>query len=186
MPKISSGSVTEHRQRIRRRVLEAFSELMAERSYDAITMAALAEHAGVGRTAIYHYFPDKESVVVAFASDETEKYLHELQEILQGVLAPPQRLRLYLEQQLTAGERFHMGLGGSLVGHLSTPSRLAIRDHVVAVENVLREILQAGIDGGDFHIDDLPATMSLIHACLNPRHLPTGAVQEFVLRAVSR
>ena len=50
--------------------------------------------------------------------------------------------------------------------------------------NVLRGILESGIEDGSFRIEDLDATMSLIHACLNPRHLPAVTIESFVLRAV--
>ena len=78
VPRISGDSLQQHREQLQQRVFEAFAELMAERSFDAISMAAIAERAELGRTSIYHHFPDKESVVVAFASHETEQYLTRL------------------------------------------------------------------------------------------------------------
>ena len=184
MPRITAGSVEEHREQVHQRVFTAFAELMTERSFDAITMAQLAAAAGIGRTAIYHHFPDKEAVVVAFATHETSRYLDELVTGLEGTDDPVARLRIYVRHQLEAGQRFHMGLGPQLFHFLSPESRLAIRDHVVAVEDVLRGILRAGVTSGDFVVDDEAATLSLVHACLAPRHLPTAAIETFVLRAL--
>lgn len=185
-PRISGESLQEHREQLRRRVFAAFAELMAERSFDAISMAALAERADVGRTSIYHHFPDKESVVVAFASHETEEYLERLREVLTRAATPAEALRLYVRHQLDEGERFHMGLGPQLYGVLGPESRQAIREHVVAVEDVLRGILDSGVADGSFAVEDIDGTMSLIHVCLNPRHVPPTTVEAFVLRAVSR
>ncbi|GAB3199259.1 TetR/AcrR family transcriptional regulator [Nocardioides hungaricus] len=185
MPRISGDSLQEHREQLQRRVFEAFAELMAERSFDAISMAAIAERAELGRTSIYHHFPDKESVVVAFASHETERYLDRLRAVLAEADSPADRLRLYVRHQLAEGERFHMGLGPQLYGVLGPESRQAIREHVVAVEDVLRGIIDAGVAGGSFAVDDVDGTMSLIHACLGPRHLPPTTVERFVLQAVS-
>lgn len=184
MPRISGDSLQQHREQLQQRVFEAFAELMAERSFDAISMAAIAERAEVGRTSIYHHFPDKESVVVAFASHETEQYLERLLSSLTEADEPSARLRLYIKHQVAESERFHMGLGPQLYGFLGQESRQAIREHVVAVENVLQAILDAGIESGEFQIEDVPGTMSLIHACLSPRHLPASTVEAFVLRAV--
>lgn len=184
MPRISGESLQQHREQLQRRVFEAFSELMAERSFDAISMAAIAERAELGRTAIYHHFPDKESVVVAFASHETAEYLERLREVLTEADGPAAALRLYVRHQLAEGERFHMGLGPQLYGVLGPDSRQAIRQHVVAVEDVLRGILEAGVADGTFTIEDLDGTMSLLHACLSPRHLPAQTIESFVLRAV--
>lgn len=185
MPRISASSVEEHREQIQQRIFEAFAALMTEHSFDAITMAKLAAEAGIGRTAIYHHFPDKESVVIAFASHETSRYLDGLRNALSEVNDPVGRLRVYIRHQLEAGQEFHMGMGMQLYGALSNETMLAIRDHVVAVEDVLREILAQGVADGKFLIEDEAATMSLIHACLAPRHLPVAAIEQFVLRALS-
>ena len=184
VPRISGDSLQQHREQLQQRVFEAFAELMAERSFDAISMAAIAERAELGRTSIYHHFPDKESVVVAFASHETEQYLDHLLASLTEAEVPTDRLRLYISYQVAESERFHMGLGPQLYGVLGPESRQAIREHVVAVENVLQGILEAGIAAGEFQIEDVPGTMSLIHACLSPRDLPARTVETFVLRAV--
>ena len=77
-----------------------------------------------------------------------------------------------------------MGLGPQLYSFLGPDSRQAIREHVVAVEDVLHGILDAGIASGAFTIEDVPGTMSLIHACLSPRTLPEHTIESFVLRAV--
>lgn len=184
MPRISGETLQQHREHLRRRVFGAFAELMAERSFDAISMAAIAERAEVGRTAIYRHFPDKEAVVVAFASHETEEYLHRLRGVLAHAERPADRLRLYVRHHLAEGERFHMGLGPQLYGALGADSRQAIRQHVTAVEDVLRGILLGGVADGTFAIEDVEGTMSLLHACLSPRHLPAQTIESFVLRAV--
>jgi AcrR family transcriptional regulator len=184
-PRISGDSLQQHREQLQRRVFEAFAELMGERSFDAISMAAIAERADVGRTAIYHHFPDKEAVVVAFASHETEQYLDRLREVIAAAQSPEEQLRLYVRHHLAEGERFHMGLGPALYGVLGPESRQAIREHVIAVEDVLRSIIDAGVADGSFTVEDVDGTMSLIHACLNPRHLPPTTIEAFVLGAVS-
>lgn len=184
MPKISAASVEEHREQVQRRVFDAFAGLMAEQSFDAITMAQLAAAAGIGRTAIYHHFADKEAVVVAFASQEASRYIDGLRANLAGVDDPVERLTIYIRHQLDAGQQFHMGLGPQLYGALSHDTMLAIREHVVAIEDVLRGILADGASTGRFDIEDESVTISLIHACLAPRDLSQAAVERFVLRAL--
>jgi AcrR family transcriptional regulator len=184
VPRITGDSLAEHREQLQRRVFDAFAALMSERSFDAISMALLAERAEIGRTTIYHHFRDKEAVVVAFASHETARYVDELRDFLSVTDDPAERLRIYVRHHLAAGERFHMGLGPSLYGVLSPDSRLAIREHVVAVEDVLRDILESGRAAGALSFTDTAATMSLIHACLSPRHVPPSTIESFVLRAV--
>lgn len=184
MPRIVGESLVEHRERLRRQVFSAFADLMGERSFDAISMAAIAERAGIGRTAIYHHFPDKESVLVGFATHETTTYVEQLAAALATADDPAEQLRVYVRHHLAAGEQFHMGLGPTIYAQLSETARLEIRDHVIAVEQVLRGVLECGREAGVFTYDDLDATVSLLHACLSPRHLPSATIESFVLRAV--
>ncbi len=185
MPKILGDSLEEHRATTRQRVFEALSTLMGRRSFDAISMAELAAEAGIGRTAIYNHFRDKEAVVVAFASDETSRYVSRLLTALEGTETPGDRLRTYVRHHLDTAEQFHFGLGPELYAMLSRDALVEIREHVLAVETVLRDILESGHSDGTFAFEDLGATIALVHACLQPRGLPSATVASFVVRAVS-
>ncbi|EFQ83789.1 transcriptional regulator, TetR family [Aeromicrobium marinum DSM 15272] len=185
MPKILGGSLEEHRLTTRRRVFEALGTLMVDRSFDAITMADLASAAGIGRTAIYNHFRDKEAVVVAFATDETSRYLDRLEAALAGARTPADRLSTYVRHHVETSAQFHFGLGPELYGMLSQSALLEIRDHVVAVETVLRDILAAGRSDGSFVDEEPAALVALVHACLQPRQVPADAAAAFVVRAVS-
>lgn len=181
MPKISADNLDEHRSQVQQRIFEALAELMDERSFDAISMAQIAAKAGLGRTAIYHHFSDREAVVVAFASHETAQYLERLRADLDEVASPVEKMRTYVHHNLTTGEQFHVGLGPMLSGRLSPASLLEIREHVMAVEGVLRDIVRAGVTSGDFVVTDERATMTMIHACLGARQLPGSEIERFVL-----
>lgn len=181
MPKITGDSLSAHRERIREQVFAAFVDLVGERSFEAITMAQIAERAGVGRTSIYHHFKDKDAVVVAFATHETNRYLEDLDEALTDAVDPPERLRRYVRHHLAEGEQFHLGLGPQVYGMLSADSLREIREHVVAVEAVLRGIIADGVAAGDFVTSDPDAVVPLIHSCLNHRSLPAQVIVDFVL-----
>lgn len=147
-------------------------------------MVDLAAEAGIGRTAIYNHFADKEAVIVGFAGSETSRYLERLAEVLSGVEGPSEQLAAYVRHHIeTQGEQ-HFGFGPEINSQLSRSTLLQIRDHVVAVEGVVRGILDAGITTGEFSIDDIDASVALIHACLQPRHLSADSVAEFVVRSV--
>src|SRR4051812_20858985 len=114
MPKIIGGSLEQHRQQTRRLVFDALTSLLAERSFDAITMADLAAVAGIGRTAIYNHFTDKDAVVVAFASAETDRYLDRLATALAAATDPADAMRIYVRAHLDSSEEFHFGFGPEL------------------------------------------------------------------------
>jgi AcrR family transcriptional regulator len=184
VPRIAAENVPEHRRLVRERIFAAFAELMAEGSYDAISMSKLAQRAEIGRTAIYHHFKDRDAVMVAFATHETSEYVASLQAQLAASEQPAERLRIYVRNHLTLGEKFHMGFGPQVYGGLPEEARQEIREHVVAVEQVLAEILEQGAEQGVFAVTDVDATLALVHAVLGTRHLPAERIEEFVLRAV--
>lgn len=194
MPKITAGTLAEHRTRTRERVLTAFAELLDERGYAPMSLADIAARAGMGRTALYNHFPDKEAIVLAFAMDETTRYVGELEAALVDVSDPSTALRTYVRTQLTLNREFHVGFGPELTALMSKQARLAIRTHVRMVEDVLRRILADGMASGAFAPGDLRTLLSLVHACLQSRHVPDAdgperdqaiaTTEAFVLRAL--
>lgn len=194
MPKITAGTLAEHRTRTRERVFAAFADLMGERGYATISLADIASRAGIGRTALYNHFPDKEAVVLAFAMDETSRYVAELEAALADVAEPTAALRTYIRTQLILSQELHVGFGPELSALLSREAQLEMREHVRVVEDVLRRILADGMAAGDFATADLRTVLSLVHSCLQSRHVPAAASPErelaiatteaFVLRAL--
>ena len=184
MPKIIGGSLEEHREQTRRLVFEGLTTLLAQRSFDSLTMADLASEAGIGRTAIYNHFADKDAVVVAFASAETNRYLARLHGALDGAVGPADSMRTYLREHLASSEEFHFGFGPELYAMLSRESIAEIREHVMAVESVLRTIIEDGVAEGVFTVEDVTSTMSLVHSALSTRRVTPEAVETFVLRAL--
>jgi AcrR family transcriptional regulator len=181
MPKIIGGSLVEHRAQVRRRVFEALVELMDERSFAAVTMADLAERAGVGRTALYNHFADREGVLVAYAGEETREYVARLEADLDASDDPVERLRVYVRHHRDFAESTHLGFGPEVMGVLSRESLSQIREHVHEVERVLRRLLEEGRDAGVLTVDDVGEAVSLVHACLQRREVSRAAAEAFVL-----
>ena len=96
MPKIIGSSLEEHRTEMHRRIFDALSELLGACGYDSVGLADVAKRAGIGRTAMYNYYPDKESLILAFAAAETERFLGELEATLKSASTPIDQLRAYL------------------------------------------------------------------------------------------
>nr|WP_280720470.1 TetR/AcrR family transcriptional regulator [Kocuria sp. JC486] len=59
--------MAEHKERTYASLLQATQELIAEQGIESVSMAEIAKRAGVARTAIYNYAPDKESLLLASA-----------------------------------------------------------------------------------------------------------------------
>lgn len=193
MPKIIGGSLHEHREQTRRRLFDALATLMAERGFDAISLADIAGTAGVGRTAVYNHFSDKEDLLLGFITHETEQYLRRLEESLAGVTDPVEQLHTYIRQQAGLTPVFHLAPGPDLRQVLSRDARSRLREHAATVEEVLRRIITAGITVRELPPQDVQVTVGLVNACLSGRRASDdpeerertlAATESFVLRAV--
>ena len=193
MPKIIGGSLHEHRAQTRQKLFTALSTLMTDRGFDTITLAEIAAAAGVGRTAVYNHFPDKEAMLLGFITHETEQYVHTLERALADVDDPVEKLRTYVRQQARLSRVFHLAPGPDLRTILSKQAQHRLREHVILVETILRDILDEGVETGELPPQDVEVTVGLVNACLSGRLIPESspererciaATESFVLRAV--
>lgn len=193
MPKIIGKSLAEHRERTRTVLFASLEKLMRERGFDAISLADIAAGAGIGRTAVYNHFPDKESMLLAYIEHETSEYVRRLEAALADVDTPVGRLRVYVREQIGLERTYHLAPGPDLRAVVSPEALAGLREHVGQVEEVLRTILADAIGAGDIPAQDVDAVVHLVHACLTGRTVPRGGAEReafiastelFVLRAV--
>lgn len=186
MPKIIGGSLEEHRERTREKIFQALDELLTEQTFEQITFSSIAGAAGVGRTAMYNHFPDKDTLLVEYALHETSGYIAQLQAGSQAA-TPREAVLQYVRTQLQLTVSFHMPHSVSRT-RLTTETAARMREHVVLIEDVLRRIVRAGIDSGDFAADlDLDATVRIINGLLigtAPGRFDQQALETFVLRGL--
>lgn len=193
MPKIIGASLADHRNEVRRRLFAALARLMDSRGFDVLTMSEIAAEAGVGRTAVYNHFADKESLLLGYIDHETSAFLHDLRTATSEVADPEERLRVYVRQQIQLKRTYHLAPGPDLRSVVSRETVMRLRGHVREVEDLLRGILADGIAAGRLPAQDVDAVVPLVHACLTGRDVPaTGperdraitATEDFVLRAM--
>lgn len=186
MPKIIGGSLEEHRQQTRARIFAAVGDLMEREDFDAITFSRIAAEAGVGRTALYNHFPDKDTLLVEFAMHETSSYLDRLREGIAGASDSTEAIELYVRTQVSLRGAFHMP---ARPGTLAPETAARMREHVVVIEGVLRTILEQGIASGEFARDlDLDGTVRIVNSLLIGRSTSadheTDALVAFVVRGL--
>lgn len=79
-----ADTVAVHRVQTRDRVLQAFRRAAGKHGLTAVTMAGLAEEAGIGRATLYKHFPDLHSVVLAWATDELDRFATGIEQATRG------------------------------------------------------------------------------------------------------
>ena len=194
MPKILGESLEAHRREVRSRVFDVLRAQLYERGFDAITLAGVASAAGVGRTALYNHFPDKESLLVAFVEDEAARYVTRLTEAVEAQADPVDQLATFVRLQLRVLAEYHMPPGTALASALAPAAYRRISAHADPITDRLRAILAGGVDLGRWPAEDPDVLIPMITAALGNRTLVDGpadqledvveAAVRFVLRAV--
>lgn len=180
-----------HRQATRDAIFAAFSKLVYERGYDAVSLADVAAAAGMSRTTMYNYFGDKDALVVAFTEAEVTGFTETLTAGLAAAETPVERLRVYVRSQLQYISRNHLPPGRSLQMLLSPDAYQRLLHHVHSMEDTLRSILADGAADGSF-LADVDTALPLVAACINRASTIAGddldreakATTSFVLRAL--
>lgn len=193
MPKVIGGSIAAHRAEQTRRLFESFRELLYARGYDAISLADIAEHAGLARTAMYHYFSDKESLLAAYTASETEEFLETLDEQLRTIDNPVDQLRAFVRLQVEYFTQSHLPPGPTLRLLVPEPAATEIVGHIASLEARLHQILRVGRERRYFLVDDVDASTAMITACVSrgaaadpgrSAEESVAATEAFVLRAL--
>ena len=145
MPRISAATNAAQRENTKRAILESFGKLLYSRGLPGLTMTDVAKNAGIGRTAVYNYFADMGELLVAYALDETERFLHELDEGITGVTNPIDQLAVYIRLQIEDLARRHLPPGPAMRSMLSPESYARLGKHVSELQMVLANILSDAI-----------------------------------------
>jgi AcrR family transcriptional regulator len=95
-PAIWGESISDHKRRMRERILATAATLVAERGGANVPMSLLARRAGIARATLYTYFPDLQHVLRALVEYEVEQLDTALDRQLAGCADTAQRLSRYL------------------------------------------------------------------------------------------
>ena len=133
--------LTARGEQSRAAIFEAALALFQERGYEATTMRAIAERAGVSLGSSYHYFATKEHLVLEFYRHTHELHLAAIGPILAQEKELGPRLRNVVRAVVLTCEPFHAFAGAifSTVANPASPlnpfggESKALRDEVIAL-----------------------------------------------------
>jgi AcrR family transcriptional regulator len=82
MPKINAATIYEHKELTRSALLAAGSDAFVTYGFAGTSIGLLADSAGIARTTVYEYFPNKESVLGALIEERLPPIMERLLEEL--------------------------------------------------------------------------------------------------------
>ena len=151
----TSPHVRNKRRRRQAEILRAALRAFGEKGYHATTLEDIAEHLGVRKTALYHYFPDKEAILFACHRESLAEVERHLEEAREQFSEAPDRLRYVIREHVRVMTETLEG--STLAFEIPALSRkhqtkiVSARDRY---ERGLRDIVSQGIDEGDFRATD--------------------------------
>jgi AcrR family transcriptional regulator len=81
VPKLWTETVDEHRRVVREAAIDATARLVADHGLASVTMSQIAVETGIGRATLYKYFPDIETILVAWHERQVGAHLDQLARI---------------------------------------------------------------------------------------------------------
>jgi len=145
-----SPRVSAKRRRRRAEILQAALQAFRERGYHATTLDDIANHLGLRKTALYHYFPDKEAILYACHLES----LGELDRIMATaraqVAGPAERLGYVIREHVRVMTDTLQGSPLAFeVTALSPSHQTEIIRGRDAYEGALRALIEQGMRAGE-------------------------------------
>ena len=161
-----SPHVREKRQRRRAEILRAALIAFRAKGYHSTTLDDIAEHLGVRKTALYHYFPDKESILYACHRESLAEVDRLLKEATARFGSAPAQLRYVIREHVRVMAETLEGSPLAFEVTALSPERqyeiIMARD---AYEQGLRDIVVRGMEDGSFQpIDPKIAVFAILGA----------------------
>lgn len=152
----------------REAIHEAALELFAKLGYHATSMRAIAAAARVQPAAIYHWYPNKEAILIGLQ----DEFMELLTERVMAAIGRQDRPAL----RLAAAVREHVAFHGihrraafvtdSEIRALSKRRRASLVARRDAYQEIFREQIRAGIDDGSLRVSDADvATYAILLEC---------------------
>lgn len=85
VPRIQTDTLAQHRDWRRNQLIEAAAAIALESGGESITVAAVAQRAGLSRTSVYEYFASSSDLVADLVIDELNEFAQTLENALNGI-----------------------------------------------------------------------------------------------------
>ena len=150
-------------------ILDVAQALFAQYGYEGLSIRDLAEHCGLAKATLYHHFRDKQELFMSVLTQEMVSLHGRIMLAATSEHSPPEKLRLVINTygQLI-GERRSL-IMTTLHANVELESQLRqfAKTHKQYLLGPLTQIVQQGIDQGDFRAVDAQMSALCLIGMLN-------------------
>ena len=101
MPRIETETLAQHRDWRRNQLIEAAASIALESGGSAVTVAAVAQRAGLSRTSVYEYFGSSADLIADLVLEELNNFAQYLQEAVADTDQPLASIEAWIQSALT-------------------------------------------------------------------------------------
>lgn len=172
MPRLWEETIDAHRRAVGNAILEITAALVGEHGLRSVTMSQIAEQTGIGRATLYKYFPDVESILVAWHERQVGAHVQQLAALSHGAGSPAERLEAVLETYALIEHEHH---GNEIAALLHRGDHAAQADQ--HLHDFIRNLMAEGAKAGDIRDDVAPDELAryCLHALGAASSLPSAA-----------
>jgi AcrR family transcriptional regulator len=141
----------------RDKFIEVARQLFARKGIENTTMNDIASASDKGRRTIYTYFKSKRDIFNAVIEHETDKLLDSLREIVRKPMSPSDKLYEYVACRFETIRTIVQRNGSLKAGFFRDVRKVDRARRFISTREVemLCQILQQGVDLGEFDIEDI-------------------------------
>ena len=140
----------------RAEILKQADRLIAQYGYAKTTVNDIARACGKTKTFIYHYFPNKESLLNEVIERQIDSLLKQLTDIVNAEEDPKEKIRRYVLTRISLIKQiasFYISFREDYIVSHSIVERVR-RKYDIRETEIISDILEQGAESGIFHIDD--------------------------------
>ncbi len=151
----------------RAKIVKTCTELFLEHGFAGTSMSAIAKACEMTKASLYYHFSGKEALFIACVTDGYSVALTALEEIVRDPeTAPPDKLRAALCALYETTISSPVGRMSPLIAEVSrsfpSVARSFHSDYIAPQQELFWQIVQAGIDAGDFRAVDRKLLFHLV------------------------
>jgi AcrR family transcriptional regulator len=183
MPRISTTSLAQHRDWRRNQLIEAAAAIALESGGEAVTVAAVAQRAGLSRTSVYEYFAGSSDLIADLIIEELQTFSLTLEEAIAGISEPTDAIEQWITTSL-----FYVADGRHLLAKALNSTQLP-QERSVAIGAAHRRLLSSLTQNlQDLGVTDIHQALSLIQAATDvaTKRIESGNDAESEISMTSR
>jgi AcrR family transcriptional regulator len=149
----------------RAEIVQAAAQIFREKGYHATSMQDIADAVHLQKASLYHHVESKQEILLEILNHALDRLTTEIKAVVESDFSPTEKLRLALRAYTTILTEDRDLSAVLLLEYRGLDPKLRVQ-HIVRrdqIDGLWRQIVQSGIDAGEFRsVDPVIASFALL------------------------